>query len=112
MKASKRLAAGAHCSRPAAVKQLLGLACSMANLNLAAPSTVILHTRRFSCSFAGIQAQSQFAELPQPLPQRLDSATRSHSAEASSLFATASCKARLRRSIYSCERTRFTAAAR
>jgi hypothetical protein len=32
-------------SRTLRVKQLLGLACSMANLDLAAPSTAILSTR-------------------------------------------------------------------
>src|SRR6476619_7350566 len=41
------------------VKQLLGLACSMANLVLAAPRTDILTKLRFSCPFAGLQAQPQ-----------------------------------------------------
>ena len=40
-------------SRTLRIKQLLGLTCSMANLDLAAPSTAILHARRFSCRFAG-----------------------------------------------------------
>lgn len=31
----------------------------MANLDLAAPSTAILRTRRFSCPFAGVPAQLQ-----------------------------------------------------
>jgi hypothetical protein len=31
----------------------------MANLDLAAPSTAILHTRRFSWPFAGLRAQLQ-----------------------------------------------------
>jgi hypothetical protein len=39
------------------VKQLLGLNCSMANLDFAAPSAAILPNRRFSCPFAGLQAQ-------------------------------------------------------
>ena len=42
-------------SRTLRIKQLLGLACSMDNLDLAAPS-VILHKRRFSCPFAGLRA--------------------------------------------------------
>ena len=41
-------------SRTLRVKQLLGFDCSMANLDLAAPSTAILHARRFSWSFAGL----------------------------------------------------------
>ena len=41
-------------SRTLRVKQLLGLNCSMANLDLAAPSTAILHARRFSWPFAGL----------------------------------------------------------
>ena len=44
-------------SRTRRVKQLLGLTCSMANLDLAAPSAVILPNLRFSCPFAGLQAQ-------------------------------------------------------
>jgi hypothetical protein len=36
------------------IKQLLGLAYSMADLDLAAPSAAILHKRRFSCLFAGL----------------------------------------------------------
>jgi hypothetical protein len=35
-------------SRTLRIKQLLGLACSMANLDLAAPSAAILHKQRFS----------------------------------------------------------------
>jgi hypothetical protein len=38
---------------------LLGFDCSMANLDLAAPSAAILPKRRFSCPFAGRQAQLQ-----------------------------------------------------
>jgi hypothetical protein len=60
-------------SRTLRIKQLLGLAYSMANLDhpfdtldLAAPSTVILHTRRFSCPFVGLPAQPQpVAEIVQ-----------------------------------------------
>jgi hypothetical protein len=44
-------------SRTLRVKQLLGLNCSMANLDLAAPSAAILPNLRFSCLFAGLQAQ-------------------------------------------------------
>jgi hypothetical protein len=44
-------------SRTLRVKQLLGLNCSMANLDLAAPSAAILPNLRFSCPFAGLQAQ-------------------------------------------------------
>ena len=46
-------------SRTLRVKQLLGLTGSMANLDLAAPSAAILPKLRFSCSFAGLQAQLQ-----------------------------------------------------
>ena len=42
-------------SRTLRVKQLLGLDCSMANLDLAAPSAAILPKLRFSCPFAGLQ---------------------------------------------------------
>jgi hypothetical protein len=58
---------------------LLGLDGSMANLDLAAPSTAILPKLRFSCPFAGLQAQLQpVAEIVQcgePISQSL-SATR------------------------------------
>jgi hypothetical protein len=38
----------------------------MANLDLAAPNTAILHTIRFSCLFAGLRAQLQpVAEIVQ-----------------------------------------------
>jgi hypothetical protein len=51
---------------------LLGLSCSMANLDLAAPSAAILPKLRFSCPFAGLQAQLQpVAEIvpnTQPVP--------------------------------------------
>jgi hypothetical protein len=46
-------------SRTLRIKQLLGLTCAMANLDLAAPSAAILPKLRFSCSFAGLQAQLQ-----------------------------------------------------
>jgi len=53
-------------SRTLRVKQLLGLNCSMANLDLAAPSSAILPKLRFSCPFAGLQAQLQpVAEIVQ-----------------------------------------------
>jgi hypothetical protein len=53
-------------SRTLRIKQLLGLAYSMANLDLAAPSAAILHKRRFSCLFAGLRAQLQpVAEIVQ-----------------------------------------------
>jgi hypothetical protein len=59
-------------SRTLRIKQLLGRAYSMANLDLAAPSAAILHTRRFSCLFAGRWAQLQpVAEIVQcgePIP--------------------------------------------
>jgi hypothetical protein len=41
-------------SRTLRIKQLLGLACAMANLDLAAPSAAILPKLRFSCLFAGL----------------------------------------------------------
>jgi hypothetical protein len=48
------------------VKQLLGLESSMANPDLAAPNAAILPNRRFSCPFAGRQAQLQpVAEIVQ-----------------------------------------------
>jgi hypothetical protein len=46
-------------SRTLRVKQLLGLNCSMANLDLAAPNAAILPKLRFSCPFAGLEAQLQ-----------------------------------------------------
>jgi hypothetical protein len=46
-------------SRTLRVKQLLGLESSMANPDLAAPNAGILPNRRFSCLFAGLQAQLQ-----------------------------------------------------
>jgi hypothetical protein len=46
-------------SRTLRIKQLLGLDCSMANLDLAAPSPAILSKPGFSFSFAGLQAQPQ-----------------------------------------------------
>jgi hypothetical protein len=62
-------------SRTLRIKQLLGLACSMANLDLAAPNTAILHTRRFSCLFAGLRAQLQpvakVVQTGEPHPKRL-----------------------------------------
>ena len=60
-------------SRTLRVKQLLGLESSMANPDLAAPNGTILPTRRFSCPFAGLQAQSQpVAEIvPNTQPRNL-----------------------------------------
>jgi hypothetical protein len=62
-------------SRTLRIKQLLGLAYSMANLDLAAPGTAILHKRRFSCPFAGLQAQLQpvakIVQYGEPRPQQL-----------------------------------------
>jgi hypothetical protein len=53
-------------SRTLRVKQLLGLESSMANPDLAAPNGAILPNRRFSCPFAGRQAQLQpVAEIVQ-----------------------------------------------
>jgi hypothetical protein len=53
-------------SRTLRIKRLLGLDCSMANLDLAAPSTDILPNPRFSFPFAGLQAQPQpVAEIVQ-----------------------------------------------
>ena len=46
-------------SRTLRIKQLLGLAGAMANLDLAAPSTALLRNRRFSGLFAGLRAQLQ-----------------------------------------------------
>jgi hypothetical protein len=46
-------------SRTLRVKQLLGFDCSMANPDLAAPSTAPVHTQRFSCPFVGLRAQLQ-----------------------------------------------------
>jgi len=46
-------------SRTPRVKQLLGLERSMANPDLAAPNAAILPNQRFSCPFAGLQAQLQ-----------------------------------------------------
>jgi hypothetical protein len=46
-------------SRTLRIKQLLGLDCSMANLDLAAPSTTFCPIPRFSFPFAGLQAQPQ-----------------------------------------------------
>jgi hypothetical protein len=53
-------------SRTLRVKQLLGLESSMANPDLTAPNAGILPNRRFSCPFAGLQAQLQpVAEIVQ-----------------------------------------------
>jgi hypothetical protein len=53
-------------SRTLRVKQLLGLENSMANPDLAAPNAAILPNQRFSCPFAGLQAQLQpVAEIVQ-----------------------------------------------
>jgi hypothetical protein len=57
---------------------LLGLESSMANPDLAAPTAAILPNRRFSCAFAGRQAQLQpVAEIvPNTQPTRSPSAAR------------------------------------
>jgi hypothetical protein len=74
-------------SRTLRVKPLLGFDCSMANLDLAAPSTAILYARPFSWSFAGLQAQLQpVAEIVQcgepismfPLPSRRSNGLNLH----------------------------------
>jgi hypothetical protein len=53
-------------SRTLRIKQLLGLDCSMANLDLAASSTTFCPIPRFSFPFEGLQAQPQpVAEIVQ-----------------------------------------------